>query len=136
MDTFAYRQPTWARDIRIFEVDHPATQQWKRRRLNDAQIDTPRNTVFVPVDFEKTTVQAALTEAGLDPNTPAFFSMLGVSQYLTEEALDETLGMVRAMRPSSEIVFSFVPPDDALPKDEAALTKRFADGSPQSVNLG
>ena len=52
--------------------------------------------------------------------------MLGVSQFLTEEALDETLDMVRATGQSSEIVFSFVPPDDALPEDEAALTIQFA----------
>jgi O-methyltransferase involved in polyketide biosynthesis len=67
-----------------------------------------------------------LPEAGFDRTSPAFFSMLGVSQYLTEEALDDTLALVRGMVPSSEIVFSFVLPDDALPDDEAALTKRFA----------
>jgi methyltransferase (TIGR00027 family) len=126
LDTFAYRQPGWANDLRIFEIDHPATQQWKRRRLADAHIPIPENATFVPVDFEKTTAQAALPEAGLDPSAPAFFSMLGVSQYLTEEALDETLDMVRAMGPSSEIVFSFVPPDNTLPKDEATLTIQFA----------
>ena len=126
LDTFAYRQPDWASDLRIFEIDHPATQQWKRRRLADANIPIPENATFVPVDFEKTTVKAALPEAGLDPNAPAFFSMLGVSQFLTEQALDETLDMVRATGQSSEIVFSFVPPDDVLPADEAALTMQFA----------
>jgi methyltransferase (TIGR00027 family) len=126
LDTFAYRQPAWTRDLRIFEVDHPATQQWKCQRLSDGHISIPDNTTYVPVDFEKTTVTAALLEAGLNLTVPVFFSMLGVSQYLTEEALNGTLNMVRAMAPSSEIVFSFVLPDDALPHDEAALTRQFA----------
>ena len=126
LDTFAYRQPDWASDLRIFEIDHPATQQWKRQRLADAHVSIPPNATFVPVDFEKTTVKAALPEAGFDPTASAFFSMLGVSQFLTEEALDETLDVVRTTGSSSEIVFSFVPPDDALPEDEAALTIQFA----------
>lgn len=126
LDTFAYRQPAWSRDFRIFEVDHPATQEWKRERLNDARITIPDNTILVPVDFEKITSKLALRNAGFDQSVPAFFSMLGVSQFLTEEALNETLTMVREMGSSSEIVFSFVPPDDTLPEDEAVLTKQFA----------
>jgi methyltransferase (TIGR00027 family) len=110
LDTFAYRQPAWSRDFRIFEVDHPATQEWKRERLNDARITIPDNTILVPVDFEKITSKLALRNAGFDQSVPAFFSMLGVSQFLTEEALNETLTMVREMGSSSEIVFSFVPP--------------------------
>jgi methyltransferase (TIGR00027 family) len=126
LETFAYRQPRWARDMRIFEVDHPDTRQWKRQRLDAAQIHVPENTMFVPVDFEKTTVRAALPAAGFDPTAPGFFSMLGVSQYLTGEALDETLEMVLGLGSSSEIVFSFVPPDELMPEDEAALCKQFA----------
>lgn len=94
--------------------------------MADAHVSIPPNATFVPVDFEKTTVKAALPEAGFDPTASAFFSMLGVSQFLTEEALDETLDVVRTTGSSSEIVFSFVPPDDALPEDEAALTIQFA----------
>ena len=127
LDTFAYRQPAWSRDLRIFEVDHPATQEWKRERLSDARITILDNTILVPVDFEKITLKAALRNAGFDQSAPAFFSMLGVSQYLTHEALNETLTMVREMGSSSEIVFSFVPPDDTLPEDEVVLTKQFAD---------
>jgi methyltransferase (TIGR00027 family) len=126
LDTFAYRQPALMRDLQIFEVDHPATQQWKRRRLSDARITIPENARLVPVDFERTTLKAALPEAGLDPAAPAFFSMLGVSQYLIEEALNETLNMVQAIGPSSEIVFSFVLPDDALPDGEAGLARQLA----------
>jgi methyltransferase (TIGR00027 family) len=86
LDTFAYRQPSWADSLRIFEVDHPATQRWKRRRLAEAGISVPRNVTLVPVDFEKISLAAGLTQAGLDFATPTFFSLLGVSQYLGEEA--------------------------------------------------
>jgi methyltransferase (TIGR00027 family) len=127
LDTFAYRQPVWGGEVRIFEVDHPATQRWKRELLRKAQIQIPENAILVPVDFEIKTTKPALREAGLDQNSPAFVSMLGVSQYLTEQALAETLSMVREMGPSSEIVFSFVPPDNTLPEDEAVLTKQFAE---------
>jgi methyltransferase (TIGR00027 family) len=92
LDTFAYRQPAWTRGLRIFEVDHPATQEWKRRRLSDALITIPENTTLVPVDLEKTTIKAALPTAGLDPTAPAFFSMLGVSQYLTEVSAGRNTG--------------------------------------------
>ena len=113
----------------------------KRRRLRDAAITIPENTTFVPVDFEKSTVKSALLEAGLDPIAPAFLSMLGVSQYLTEEALDETLDMVRVMVPSSQIVFSFVLRDGDLPEDEAAWARENAEfcaakGEPWLTRLG
>ena len=113
----------------------------KRRRLRDAAITIPENTTFVPVDFEKSTVKSALLEAGLDPIAPAFLSMLGVSQYLTEEALDETLDMVRVMVPSSQIVFSFVLRDGDLPEDEAAWAREDAEfcaakGEPWLTRLG
>jgi methyltransferase (TIGR00027 family) len=126
LETFAYRQPDWARELAIFEVDHPATQTWKCGRLSGANIAVPENAVFVPVNFETTTLRDALPKAGFDRAAPAFFSMLGVSQYLTEEALDETLTLVQEMVPSSEIAFSFVPPDEALPDEEATLTRQFA----------
>jgi methyltransferase (TIGR00027 family) len=126
LETFAYRQSAWARNLAIFEVDHPATQTWKRGRLSGANIAVPENTVFVPVNFETTTLRDALPKAGFDRAAPAFFAMLGVSQYLTGEALDETLTLVQEMVPSSEIVFSFVPPEEALPDDEATLTRQFA----------
>lgn len=97
LDTFAYRQPPWANGLRIFEVDYPATQRWKRRRLAEAGITVPSNLRFVAVNFEKEALATALSRAGVDPAAPAFFSMLGVSQYLTEAAFDETLRFVLSM---------------------------------------
>jgi methyltransferase (TIGR00027 family) len=102
LDTFASRQPSWANSLRIFEVDHPATQQWKRRRLAEAVVSVPENVCFVPIDFEKTSLVTALSQAGLDLKSPIFFSMLGVSQYLTEAAFDQSLRFVLSTPAQSE----------------------------------
>lgn len=126
LDTFAYRQPLWARSLRIFEVDHPFTQQWKRARLTAAHIAIPGNTSLVPVDFENMTLAEGLSGAGFDFTVPTLFSLLGVSQYLTEAALDLTLNLVLAMPTSSELVFSFVVSEHVRPADEASLVAAFA----------
>ncbi len=66
LDTFAYRNPSPELPLRIWEVDHPATQAWKRQLLDAAQIAVPRNLRFVPVDFERDTLASALGGAGFD----------------------------------------------------------------------
>lgn len=114
LDTFAYRQPAWASSLRIFEVDHPATQSWKRTRLAAANIPIPANVTLAPVDFERISLREGLIAAGLDSRAPAFFSALGLTQYLTEDAFDRTLKFVLSMPPRSEIVFSFVLAASAL----------------------
>src|SRR5579864_5915359 len=123
LDTFAYRQPSWAAALHIFEVDHPATQRWKRERLTAAGIAIPDNVTFVPVDFEQVALPTALSRTGFDSSGSTFFSMLAVSQYLTQAALDETWGFVLRMPARSEIVFSFTPQDRALPPDELELVR-------------
>lgn len=131
LDTFPYRQPGWASTLRVFEVDHPATQAWKRHRLQQAGIAEPANLQFASVDFVDTTLEVGLSRAGFSDIVPTFFSMLGVSQYLTLAALDRTFGFVRGMPSGSEIVFTIAVPDDMLQPDDvefvAALTKRFAE---------
>ena len=126
LDTFAYRQPPWARSLHIFEVDQFATQQWKRRLLSEANISAPGNLSFVPVDFERTSLATALRQARLDLNVATFFSLLGVTQYLTEEALDQTLQFILSGCGGSEIVFSFVVSDELLPADNIGLVKAIA----------
>lgn len=123
LDTFAYRQPSWAIALQIFEVDHPATQHWKRERLTAAGVQIPDNVTFVPVDFEKVALPTALSHAGFDSGVATFFSMLAVSQYLNPVALDETWGFVLRMPARSEIVFSFTPQDAVLPPDELELVR-------------
>jgi len=119
LDTFAFRQPAWASAVSIYEVDHPATQSWKRERLASAGIAFPPNLTFVPVDFEKTSLADALSTAGFDVGTQTFCSWVGVTQYLTFDAIKETLAFVLSLPRSSEIVFSFILPFEMAPPLEA-----------------
>src|SRR5215831_1547529 len=86
-ETFAYRQPAWAEPLRIFEVDHPASQRAKVERLRLAGISIPTNVEFVAADFESASAQSAslrevLSLSSLDLTAPAFFFCLGVLVYL------------------------------------------------------
>jgi methyltransferase (TIGR00027 family) len=121
LDTFAYRQPAPLGSLRIYEVDHPITQDWKRDRLRAANIAIPSYLTFVPIDFEKTSLAAGLEAAGFAFDAPTFCSCLGVLQYLTADAIDATLRFVLSLPPSSEIVLSFVLPQEALSGSEAEM---------------
>jgi methyltransferase (TIGR00027 family) len=105
LDTFAYRNPH--ANLRVFEVDHPATQAWKREQLHAAKISIPESLTFVPIDFEKQTLRERLAEAGLNFNAQAFFSWLGVTPYLTREASMATLSLIAGMPRGSGVVFDF-----------------------------
>ena len=94
LDTFAYRNPHAGVSLRVFEVDHPATQAWKRRLLEAASIPIPSSVTFAPVDFERQTLAGGLALAGFDSRAPSFFSWLGVTMYLSEGAIAATLGFV------------------------------------------
>jgi methyltransferase (TIGR00027 family) len=107
LDTFAYRNPHKATGLRVFEVDHPSTQQWKRRCLSDAGISVPDNLVFAPVDFEHATLAQGLAEAGFHSEQPTCFSWLGVTMYLTEAAIMGTLGFVASLPQGSSICFDY-----------------------------
>src|SRR5215813_8264274 len=119
LDTFAFRQPPWARTLQIYEIDHPATQHWKRDRLAAARIGIPSNVKFVPIDFERNSLGDAMRASDFDFGTKTFCSWLGVTQYLTLDAIRGTLEFVLSLPRSSEIVFSFVLPFEMLPKVEA-----------------
>ena len=107
LDTFACRNPFAALGLRVFEVDHPATQAWKRESLADAGIALPDGLTFVPVDFERQVLAEALAEAGFDAARPATFAWLGVTMYLTEAAVMEVLGLVAGLPPGTAIVCDF-----------------------------
>src|SRR5262245_36371831 len=107
LDTFAYRNPHENAGLRVFEVDFPATQAWKRRKLTAASIAIPPSLTFAPVDFERQTLAAGLAVAGFDASGPAFFSWLGVSMYLSAEAIDSTLQFVASLPPGGGIVFDY-----------------------------
>jgi methyltransferase (TIGR00027 family) len=125
MDTFAYRQPSWGARLRIIEIDHPQSQEIKRERLAKRGITVPANVVFCPIDFEHTSLAEALAKSSLDLGAPTFFSWLGVTQYLTNEAIDSTLRFVSSMQKGSEIVMEFIfPPDSWAPEENDYLAQR------------
>jgi methyltransferase (TIGR00027 family) len=105
LDTFAYRNPHPG--LRVFEIDHPDTQAWKREQLQTSGIPIPSSLTFVPVDFEHQTLADALVRSGLNINAPAFFSWLGVTPYLTREACMTTLSVIARMPAGSGVVFDF-----------------------------
>jgi methyltransferase (TIGR00027 family) len=109
LDTFALRNPHAGLGVRAFEVDHPATQRWKRERLKDAGLDVPASLTFVPVDFERESLDRGLEAAGFLADRPAFFQWLGVVPYLTREAFSLTLDFIAAV-PDSEVVFDYAEP--------------------------
>lgn len=126
LDTFAYRQPPYASALQIFEVDHPASQEWKRRGLDVAGISLSPNLHRAPVDFEHQTLAEQLEAAGFDTTRPAFFSWLGVTQYLTLPAIDETLRFVAGLPSPSTLVLTFILPDEALPEDQRSRRRLVA----------
>lgn len=126
LDTFAYRNPHPGSQLRVFEVDHPATQSWKRERLREADIAIPDSLRFAPIDFERQTLADGLASAGFNAAQPAFFSMLGVAIYLTTPALMETLKFVASLPRGTEIVFSYSVPASLLTDAQRAARESSA----------
>jgi len=119
LDTYAYR--CTLDGVRMFEVDHPSTQDWKRERLAQAGIAIPAGVVYAPVDFEHEALREGLARAQLDLSRSAFFAWLGVTPYLTPEAIASTLRFVAGdMAAGSEIVFDFAAPPGDDPRARAA----------------
>ena len=105
LDTFAYRNPFDG--LRVFEVDFPATQEWKRELLAEASISLPKSLTFIPLDFEHKLLSEGLAEAGVDPEIPTFFGWLGVAPYLTRDAFRETIGVVARFAKGSAVIFDY-----------------------------
>jgi methyltransferase (TIGR00027 family) len=115
LDSFAYRVPDVAKTLRVFEVDHPSTQAWKRARLQELGVTIPPNLVFVPLDFQKQSLTDGLRNRGYRSDTAGFFSWLGVTWYLTREAIFDTLRAVASMAPGTEIIIQY---HTATPSEE------------------
>lgn len=131
-DTFGLRNPY--PDLAVFEVDHPATQDWKRERLAAAGLAVPPSLSFTPVDFTKDELIPSLRKAGFDAQRPAFFLWLGVVPYLTEQNVFATLSAVAAI-PGAEVVFDYSEPLENYsaaqrPYIEAMAQKVSAAGEP------
>ena len=125
LDTYAYRSVLGDR-LRIFEVDHPATQAWKRQRLEEAAIAVPGSLTFAPIDFEHQTLADGLASAGFDPARQTFFTWLGVVPYLTEEAVWSTLGFIAGIPSGAHVVFDYSDPPACLPAEDRINHERRA----------
>ncbi|GAA4092192.1 class I SAM-dependent methyltransferase [Actinomadura miaoliensis] len=120
LDTFAHRHS----GVRVFEVDHPATQEWKRALLSRAGIPIPGHLAFVPVDLESGALLDRLTAAGFDPRRSALVGWLGVTMYLTRDAISATLAELGRLSPGSELVMEYALPAelrDATGNEYAAI---------------
>jgi methyltransferase (TIGR00027 family) len=120
LDTFSLRNPF--PDVRVFEVDFPATQAWKRERLQESRLVLPETLTFAPVDFERESLAEGLARAGFRRDRPAFFQWLGVTPYLTREAISSTLDYIAGI-PGSGVAFDYTEPfENQSPERRARLT--------------
>lgn len=131
LDTFAYRNPH--PNLRVFEVDHPATQAWKHRRLAASGIEQPEQLTFVPVDFETEALPTALAAAGYSRTDPAVFIWLGVVFYLTADAANATLEYIAGQSGPVEVIFDYLraaDTDDERAQLQARAGRAAAVGEP------
>ena len=119
LDTFSLRNPYADLGLRVFEVDHPATQVWKRDRIRAAGLFEPPSLVFAPIDFERESLRDGLTRAGLNVDAPAFFQWLGVVPYLTKDAVSSTLKFMCEL-PHASVVFDYAEPFQNYPAERRA----------------
>jgi len=119
LDSFAYRSRGLAggRPVRVFEVDHPASQDWKRRVLALARVPVPDGVTFVPADLAADELSGRLAAAGFDSCAPALVSWLGVTMYLTRDAIAATLAALGALAPGTEVIADYMLPAEL--RDEA-----------------
>ncbi len=116
LDTFGFRNPHPG--LEVYEVDHPATQSWKKGLAGANEVVAPESLHFVPVDFETQKLSERLEEAGLDSNAPTVFALLGVVMYLTADAFGETLKYIAGFPQGSGVIFDYAVPRDMLPAEE------------------
>lgn len=126
LDTFAYRNPYRAQGLRIFEVDHPSTQSWKKKLLDEAGIPVPAELTFAAADFETTTLQDSLMAAGFRMDQPACFSWLGVTHYLSKQAVLDTLQFVASLPAGTSITFDFRVLPELMNRIDRVLTEFLA----------
>ena len=124
LDTFAYRNPF--RALRVFEVDLPSTQEWKRSLLAERGIPVPDNLTFVPLDFERQTLTDGLRAAGTAVNAPAFLSWLGVAPFLSLDAFRATLAAIAQFPAGSAVTFDYAVPPETLSAERRAVFNRLA----------
>lgn len=108
-DSFAYRRPAWAAELKVYEIDHPATQAMKRQRLAECGVDASVSVEFIAADLSAETLGSALARSSFHPSQLTFFSWLGVTMYLTRKANLSALAAMASSAPAgSELVFNYV----------------------------
>lgn len=133
LDTFAQRRPEIASRLRVFEVDRPAPQLWKRQRLIELGLGVPDWLRLVPVDFETgASWWEAVVAAAFDAEQPAVVASTGVSMYLTKEANAATLRQLASLRPGSTVVMSFMLPLELLDEADRAGLQAAKNGAQAS----
>jgi methyltransferase (TIGR00027 family) len=118
LDSFVWRRPDLLSPLRVFELDHPASQAWKRQRVDALALPRNENHVVVPIDFERASLREVLDDAAFEWDRLTLFSWLGVTPYLTVGAIEETVGTIRSCRSGSEVVFTYAPPEELLDPDD------------------
>ena len=124
LDTFPWRQPDFAKGMQIFAVDHPASLIATNRLFRERGFVRPSNLIRVPLDLEHKRIGEQLAACDFDPDTACFCSALGLMLYLDDEIVDEILRFVLSLSPPSEIVLSFVPPDEDLEGLDLEIVRR------------
>ena len=141
LETFAFRQPELMKRLHVFEVDHPATQAFKRDRLAKVGWELPAQLHFVPVDFSKESLMAALQRSSYNPRQVSFFSWLGVTYYLTKEVVLDTLrAIAETASAGSTIIFDYIESEAFVPERAAKRMQRMQEivrrvGEPMKANF-
>lgn len=107
LDTYLLRKPGANKNLRVFEVDHPATQAWKKQMLREQGLKVPDSVEFVAADFETVTLASALTSSTFRSDVPSCFSWLGVTVYLSKQAIFDVLNYVASLPKGSSITFDY-----------------------------
>jgi methyltransferase (TIGR00027 family) len=122
MDTFAFRRTDMLTDLQVFEMDHQATQSFKRHRINELQWKIPEQLQFIPVNFTEEKLERALLQSSYNPQIKTFFSWPGVTMYLTKDEIFEILRSISCIAPAgSTVVFDYLDidafdPQKAVPR--------------------
>jgi methyltransferase (TIGR00027 family) len=133
LDSFAWRRPDLLRSLRVFEVDHPASQAWKLGRARELALPLGDSQVFVPVNFEAESLRDALRTAGFDWDQPTLFSWTGVAPYLTASAIASTLRTIAEAAAGSEVVLSYRAEESVLDEVGSEFVRIYA---PLAASLG
>ncbi|MGZ5870816.1 MAG: class I SAM-dependent methyltransferase [Bradyrhizobium sp.] len=122
LDTFSLRNPHSRLGLRVYEVDHPATQKWKCNHLRRLGLEMLPSVTLAPVDFERQRLADCLAGVGFQAESPAFFVWLGVVPYLTRQAISTTLEFIGGI-PSSEVVFDYSEPLENYDPERRAIVE-------------